>query len=139
MHRRTIAWIVSLVIASGGSGALSYNAGHRAGAEEGRQAGEEFGRAWFEGFDKALAERAAKMEAERVRDNAVRAEQKARADEEYIRAIREFDYLSQPSFIALRDHLPESERAAFEEQYRQQTDAARERLLAEARADSPRP
>lgn len=139
MMRRTLITVVGAVMACGGTSVVSYNAGHRAGAEEGRQAGEEFGRAWFEGFDKALAERAARMEAERVRDNAVRAEQKARADEEYIRAIREFDYLSQPSFIALRDHLPESERAAFEEQYRQQTEAARERLLAEARADSPRP
>lgn len=139
MQRTMGVTIVAVIVACAGSGAIGYRAGHIAGTEEGRKAGEEFGRAWFEGFDRAVAERKARMEAERARDRAVHAEQKVRADEEYIRAIREFDYLSQPSFIALRDHLPESERAAFEEQYRQQTEAARERLLAEARADSPRP
>lgn len=134
MGRRTIAWIVGLVIASGSSGALSYSAGHRAGAEEGRRAGEEFGRAWFEGFDKVVAERAARMEAER-------AERARRSAESFERGVMSYDYKSDPGYQALLAATPETDRPAFEERYREQFEAARERLLEaeRAKADSPRP
>lgn len=125
MMRRTLITLVGAVLACGGTSVVSYNVGHRAGAEEGRQAGEEFGRAWFEGFDKVVAERSAKDEAERL-------ERIRRGAESYEKAVREFDYMSQPGFIAIRDQLPESERAAFEQRYREQTEAARQRLLDEA-------
>lgn len=133
MMRRTLITLVGAVLACGGTSVVSYNVGHRAGAEEGRQAGEEFGRAWFEGFDKVVAERSAKDEAEREA-------RKQRNAETYERTLMAYDYRADPGYQALLATIPEKDRPAFEERYREQFEAGRERLIdaEKAKADSPR-